>query len=565
MILHGTRKGYTLLEIMISVTLMLMLMYGVAAIFSRVGGIMNETQSTMEMSNALRNTRLRLESDLKAVSVPLVPPRNSNSNEGYFCYIEGLGLPYTQLNGYDQLQNCVVTDTTDTANFSRFAPVYKWQKGSLLNTVAGFTEPVIPWDNDINKYDTSISDGDDILMFTAKAPINQMFRGRFGNEIIQSENAEIVWFLRGTTLYRRVLLIVPDAVLQDKMQEMIKAFNLDTTKGHTAEVQRGYGFLRFYDVSVHLNENGNIVANTLGDLANRANRYGYWQSMVNKSLSNDKKTLGQDQTWSPFGIGNNNIKNAWYYLRLPTLQESAVLRKANNSYFDYSFRAGVPFGKNYMNSNTDDDLAEWFGAHQQVNYQGFPKIDFWNDPNCWGQVNNLSGDLQKSLDIDGLFAQDTILTNVISFDVKGWDETLNKFVDLGAYPGGVKQNNGTILIDNSDKLSCLASFGNYGIISTEKPFMPAVYDTWTQQYEVDYLNKIANCINESPINRESAANKINNIPVNGPVASSLLQNYPPPYETPLKSLQINIRVFDPRSRNIRNMSLQVNFNTGDKN
>lgn len=569
---YGKRKGYTILEIMISVTLMLMLMYGVAAIFSRVGGIMNETQSTMEMSNALRNTRLRLEMDLKSVSVSLVPPRNSNSNEGYFCYIEGLGLPYTQQNGAAQLYNGVVIDKKDNPNYSRFAPIYKGIQNVADKT---YVNPVMPWDNDINKEDTSVNDGDDILMFTAKAPVNQMFRGRFGDEIIESEYAEIIWFLRGTTLYRRVLIIVPDAVLQDKMQEMVNAYNKNGQKGHNVKIKSGYGFFRFYDVSVHLDNNGMVVANTLGDLSNRANRYGYWRSMMNVTLSNDFSTRGQDKTASLYGGGvfNNVIANGWYYLRLPTLQESATFDQINNN---YSFRAGVPFGKNSINNINDS--KEWFGMYQSLSYSGYPKIDFWNDPNCWSEVNNASGDLKQSMMADGLFAQDVILTNVLSFDVKAWDAVLNKFVDLGAYPYGVISNNdnmnlvkndytpnGTELVIGSKSPTCLATFGNYNIISTEKPFMPAVYDTWTEQYEVEYLRSLIKYTGTTPDNRQKAADDVNKIPVNGPLNSTMLKNYPPPYGgTPLNSMQVNIRVFDPRSRNLRNMSLQVNFNTNEK-
>lgn len=568
----GIRKGYTLLEIMISVTLMLMLMYGVAAIFSRVGGIMNETQSTMEMSNALRNTRLRLETDLKSVSVPLVPPRNSNSNEGYFCYIEGLGLPYTQQNGAAQLYNGVVSNKNDNPNYSRFAPIYK---GIQTVNDKTYVNPVLPWDNDIGQADSSISDGDDILMFTAKAPLNQMFRGRFGNEMIEAEYAEIIWYLRGTTLYRRVLLIVPDAILQDKMQEMVTAFGKNSSTGHPLNIKSGYGFFRFYDVSVHLNANGLVVANTLGDLSNRANRYGYWRSMMNVTLSSDYKTKGQDKTASPYGgsIYNNIIANGWYYLRLPTLQESATFDQSNNN---YSFRAGVPFGKNHLNNINDPN--EWFGTFQSLTYSGYPKIDFWNDPNCWAEVNNASGDLKPSLRADGLFTQDVILTNVIAFDVKAWDKVLNKFVDLGAYPYGVIRNddgvalvtnaytpNGTELVSGSKSPTCLATFGNYNIISTERPFMPAVYDTWTEQYELDYLKTLIKYVSTSVVNKKKFAADVNKIPINGSLDSVMLQNYPPPYGgTPLTSLQVNIRVFDPRSRNIRNMSLQVNFNTNEK-
>ena len=91
------RRGFTLLEILTSITLALTLMYAVARIFSNVGGSMNETMSSMEMSNALRNAKNRLTADLEATSVTLAPPRNSRRDEGFFCYVEGMGGPFDRV------------------------------------------------------------------------------------------------------------------------------------------------------------------------------------------------------------------------------------------------------------------------------------------------------------------------------------------------------------------------------------------------------------------------------------------------------------------------------------
>ena len=195
------RRGYTVLEILIAVTLMLMLMFGVAVIFNRVGSSMNDTMSTMEMTNSLRNAKNRLNADLKTLTVPeVVAPRNSNDNDGYFCYIEGTGGSYDRVwygnSGKPFTTADIAYDSDRTA-------------------VSGLLTP-----------DNTAGDTDDILMFTARAPSDRKFRGRFiqpvytytngqqvvtgGKQIIlESEYAEIVWFVRGTTLYRRTLFIRP--------------------------------------------------------------------------------------------------------------------------------------------------------------------------------------------------------------------------------------------------------------------------------------------------------------------------------------------------------------------
>ena len=47
--------------------------------------------------------------------------------------------------------------------------------------------------------------------------------------------------------------------------------------------------------------------------------------------------------------------------------------------------------------------------------------------------------------------------------------------------------------------------------------------------------------------------------MDGKITSAQLKDYPPPYDVPLKSLQIEIRVFDPRSKQIRNVNFVVDL------
>ena len=101
-----------------------MLMYSVARIFSRVGGQMNETMSAMSMIEELRNAKNRLTADLEALSVSPEPTRNSRMNEGYLCYIEGMGGPYTRVadnNGPFATSDLALdTERFERLNFDRF-------------------------------------------------------------------------------------------------------------------------------------------------------------------------------------------------------------------------------------------------------------------------------------------------------------------------------------------------------------------------------------------------------------------------------------------------------------
>ena len=83
--------------------------------------------------------------------------------------------------------------------------------------------------------------------------------------------------------------------------------------------------------------------------------------------------------------------------------------------------------------------------------------------------------------------------------------------------------------------------------------MPCVYDTWSEQYQRDlYVYDQNNGTN-------LASGSISDIPLDGPITSAQLPDYPPPYDVVLKSLQIEIRVFDPRSKQIRNVNFIVDL------
>ena len=623
------RLGYTLLEIMTSVTLALMLMYSVAKIFSRVGGAMNETMSTMEMNNSLRNAKNRLTADLEALSVTPAPPRNSRMNEGYLCYVEGMGGPFDRVvAGNSGMPFSTADIALDTERYEAH-----YNNGS---------DPT-----DYNA-DNTVGDLDDILSFTAKAPDGQPFRGRYikpiydtqvdgnGNTVtyivdaekstFESQYAEIVWFVRGTTLYRRVLPIMSNDMLQESFKALECAATTNPTGGSGPadadldnvaydNIAMGYGFYFFYDVSVHLGSNGRLVANSLGDLTNRENRYFYWNS-CGLHLHPDASALNPIKPAQFHGLND-----AWYWLRMATLQESAAP----------NFRAGAPYGQDYFardsilarnngtyggfartiygasNSVTGDPIVNyWMGLTQGLVFRvndplpnlaagtysgkdlprpGSPFIDFWQAPNVWEEVNYETGDLnstatdfaQNSNNPDKAFNQDVVLTNVVSFNVKVWDPTFNAYIDLGA---GV-QNDGqvhlpdgsTTGIYNSNELSSFGYYGNpnlgtvletadddpdpaHPIATFEKnPWLPCVYDTWSEQYQRDLF------VFDDNRKETNASGALADVNSDGEISAAQLQDYPPPYNTRIKSLQIEIRVFDPRSKTIRNNTFNVDLST----
>ena len=595
------RLGFTMIEIMTSVTLSLMLMYAVARIFSRVGGTMNETTSIMQATNSLRNAKNRLTADLEGITVDPVPPRNSRLGDGYLCYVEGMGAPIDRLYpgapaGYDVLPQIFSTACValDPERYQRYHN----------DSESDYTDWV----------DSTVGDVDDILSFTARAPIDKPFRGRYVRpkynalgrvysgevDTFESEFAEIVWFVRGTTLYRRVLPILSNERLQESLDAFYfaaqggcdQASNPDGSDpdntlsvavgdGKLTVAQAydlcnfGCGFFRYYDVSVHLDSNGRLVANTLGDLTNRANRYGYWNP-VGVGIVDAPNPI-----YTSFSI--HGTKNAWYWLRMPTLQECA----------QSSFRAGAPFGcSGYARSPySSASTMNWFGPEQVLTYEqddtdesplaagaytAFnlpttpmgtsetprPFIDFWNNPNIWDEVNHETGDLSDAISADGdIFNQDVVLTNVLSFNVKAWDPDVNDYIDLG-----YNLSDPTADHANPHDLCSGGYYLNRRASSNRPDFltnvpMPCVYDTWSEQYQRDlYLyDQTMLAANSSYVPYADQNASIADVSLDGKITPAQLKDYPPPYDVPLKSLQIEIRVFDPRSKQIRNATFIVDL------
>ena len=603
---RARKLGYTLLEIMTSVTLALMLMYSVARIYSRVGGEMNETMSTMGMTNALRNAKDRLVEDLNGLTVSPESPSNSRLNEGYLCYIEGMGGPFDRIvaNGSKPFPTSAIAIDTERFEAYNAVPDYDYS-------------------------DNTVGDLDDIISFTSKAPAGQPFRGRYvkpiynaaGNlvdgevAVFESQYAEIVWFVRGTTLYRRVLPIMSDHELQASFAALqMAAAGTDATLGGVAyeNVRKGFGFYYLYDVSVHMGENGYLVANSLGDLSNRKNRYFYWNSCGTHAHPDNAAV-----TINPLEIHGSEIHGsqsqaAWYWLRMATLQESAAP----------NFRAGAPFGEHskardslllpedspYVTaarqlygdpaqfSIADSVTSFWKGSLQTLKFINngsldpakteyyanelpiidSPFIDYWNYPNVWDEVNYETGDLttttidlyQNATNSEKIFTQDVVLTNVLSFNVKVWDKNCNAYVDLGACDNQYDADGNLVMHNDPNDFRSYGRYGDQPVAPYDYlPWLPCVYDTWSEQYQRDLClydelqRQILYASDPDAVYVPISTGTVSDIPAEGKIASSQLKDYPPPYDQRADSIQIEMRVFDPRSKRIRNATFNVDLSS----
>ena len=218
---HEKRQvGFTLTEVLVAIVLTLILLLLMIRAFAITGREIAKGRAVLEMAGQLRSTAELLRQDLNGLTSSMLTRNQYGSATGYFEYIEG-----------------IASDVY----------VHSYKNGNPDHSMV-------------------YGDIDDILMFTTRS-LDQPFRGRWNGRIIESNHAEVIWWTvfededgdgqfdvgEDLKLYRRVLLIRPDLI---------------TNATDLGE------FLQFNDVSVRQPAGSNgIVANTLSDLTDRANRF----------------------------------------------------------------------------------------------------------------------------------------------------------------------------------------------------------------------------------------------------------------------------------------------------
>jgi len=415
------RAGYTLVEMLVATALTLILMYAVVSIFADIGEGVNDSRAVLEMTERLRATTTRLQLDLAGITAVPRPPRRVEFAEGYLEIKEG--------------------------------PNLDWSVSTSSN---------IAWDTVAAQRDTTVGDFDDVLMFTTHST-GRPFRGRCSGAsggVVESQVAEVCWFVRGRNLYRRVMLVAPGAP--------IAIYSPD-------------GFYARNDISVRcvFDTSGNptaVVPNSLADLTKRENRFAH------------------NSNGFPYDV------RGWGLYGLPTLGECSH--------------------------------ANWqAGAVTPVNASA-TQLDFWAAnpyPSSW----SVDPDTGTMTAYPGPRAtEDVILTNVIGFDVKLYDPDMADYVDPGTGNGRFGQ----------------APESRSGLTGSTNGL---IYCTWSDHYERDGIPQLG-------IGTDAATNGFDDDGVNG-VDDLGERDTMPPYPYPLRGIQVTIRVFEPDSQQVREMTVVQDF------
>lgn len=476
------RAALTLVEMLIGMAITLLMMAAVVNLFANISAGVKVRRATMEMSGELRIMRATLFNDLAGATCRALPWTRPDEDQGYIEIIEGRW-----------------EDSNPT--------------GLVINKrISQVPGSQIPDPNGANDL-SGLGDYDDILALTVRS-LNAPFKGRAETATttisIESDLAEVIWYSVENpadnslgepgmrTIYRRALLIAP-------------WFEFPAFAHALSPVE----FFRRFDISAHYDAStSRWVANSLGDLTKRENRFAHFSdSSANKGFPHNLLTgairansFPQPDTVGPlrpFGPRFENLTPTDVNRQGEDVMLSNVLA------FDLRvLDPGAPL------FNYNGAVVEPFGENAYANNPG----GFYNDV--------LSG----------------TLAGFGAYVDLGWDD--NKDYPLSSNP----------LPPNSPvpQFQEAREVGWHPFDATAARGTPAVYDTWSFHYENDGIDQDGDGL------VDEGTNGLDDDDQNG-VDDLLERETSPPYPVPVRGMQVKVRIYEPDTRQVREATVTRNF------
>lgn len=488
---YRLRRGLTLTELLISVTVTLVLMAALVSAFRAISDEISQSRAILDLAGQLRTSGDTIREDLRGVTVPLKPWVDPAEGLGYFEVAE--------------------------FTISQDAPAFP-------------VDPTAPQPNE--RFDNTIADYDDVLMFTARSQ-GKPFRGRVlvggAYQTIESPVAEIIywttivdsdsdgiverWLGDSITLHRRVLLVRPDLN--------------DATTGIVAPANDLITWYRNNDVSVRPSPNG-LIANSLGDLSKRENRFAHY---IGFDPPNAAAALPAAY---PFSIDRN-----WL---------NALVTTGNFQGEDILLGDLVSFDVKLYDPEApvyDDSIFNG----------GTPRVALVPGDPIYAPTPPLDPTL-------GVVYQDVVA-----------DQTLNTFVSLGAYVDlgylFPLANNFGSANPNFAPLTNASYFSGQPLLRSgfqalaTPRFSPFTFDTWPVHYESDGLDQDGDGLIDEGTNGFDDPNEEVGMPYAGTAVfgpdDAAERETAPPYARTLKGVEVTLRVVEPASNLVRQSSVVVDF------
>lgn len=614
------RRGLTIIEVLIATTITILMLAALAEGFKRVGDSIAENRAGLEVSNRLRGVSLRLKEDLEGVTVPLTPPLDAMSGQGYFEYFEGPMCDYSLT---ERLGDKTSTDP------STFAPAARY------------------------------GDFDDILMLTSRSG-NTWYTGKIPSYIflkarnpsytptstdlapvvIASQYAEIVWYARPhddpalpnaagspvpydndldgapqlVKLHRRVLLIRPDLNYFDSTAgaPILAQFSgagiwMTPTKDalvgmHLPHQQCDLSIRRVVNTTAGATSDY-VAANSLADLSLRQNRFAHVTLPIQNGVTT-MPLLALEPAYA-FASGPIPVRNGILNNSLPgfgnlngPLHSAYVLQDRTNPGLTLN---GVPGNAFYENRIGEDVIASsCVGFDLQAFDPAVPVLYLPGTNGSYSAGAAGSDDIVVSPNDPGYAAAMVAsfaspipnFAGTGSFVNLGWARhVFNEVTGAAALATGMS-NSGLVYESPFSGISIarLGSgrpysdslyrsglfFQNGSMVGGAGQWGQMTYDTWTNAYEVDgvlqtdttridlttnYSGTVQSTAAASGSWRQSTDAGRDGIDNNGTGGADEAEEWEtsPPFPFPLRSVKAVIRLEEPDTRQLFQQSVTVEF------
>jgi type II secretory pathway component PulJ len=225
-----------------------------------------------------------------------------------------------------------------------------------------------------------------------------------------------------------------------------------------------------------------------------------------------------------------------------------------NTNYDLSLRADGSLLR--PNSLSDLTRREWRFMH---NLSGATSKTAFPYNSTTNNLTPLTGARQ---------GEDIVLTNVLAFDIRVFDpraplnDTGVTAVDPGdpGYGGGSSASVNGAYVDLGSKPGTTTLMDS----ANTKSKLTRIYDTWSTHYEFNGINEDGDTVGSPPVQLiDEGTNGIDDNPTD-PVGGGIVdditeQETTPPYPVALRGLEIRLRVYEPSSRQVRQVTVRHTF------
>lgn len=476
----STRRGFTLVELMVTIVITMIMMFIFARVFAMTTGSMIRMHAIGENDERARTLTTILKEDLKSRTFRNVIPFSTSEFTTLDAPLaERRGYIYVSDNDISLDNDDVLQFTVDlSSNVDNTSGTIFYGKAAEINPDSGAAGP---------HYNQPFLD--DSFPETVTT-----------NGIGSSGIAELSYFLRNGNLYRRVLLLRQPIVGNDFQPA-------EGTDGNgTVLMASGY--------TATTNDQDPVTA-----IDGSTPVSDFWQDFDYSAYYNGTTTIFNGEVLS----GPSSLDNS---------SGTALGKPFTRFGFNHTQTNAIP--REYIGASNDLFIGRF--THQETSHSsfGYPgRIPTIGVDGIAGSPLDQTVALNDASPINGVVdefedttiapesrrGQDVILTNVLSFDVKLWDEGLQQFVDVGhSIAGGLLNNSAA----NSGPSS---GYGPQGSSTN-------IFDTW--HYNFDFDGDTTS--DEPPYRPLDPSDGVTPIPV--------------------RAIKIIVRYYDTRSQSTRQLTIE---------